>query len=651
MCSFLYAQTFSGQYLGTPDVYSFTLTLQASFQYTAAGPTPSSPAAQFLVTSASGSAVETYLGQPSVTSITGVVPPNGYSSNDDVLTPNAAVQLDSSGFAGVNENGVEYLFSYSNGQYRLKVLTNPTSDTYLPTTNTNPITLLSCATSSSSAASPSAVSSTAFSSSVQSSSVASSSVASSSALSSSPASSSISSSPQSSSVYSSSAASSSVFSSSPASFSSSPPSSSSRFSSSVHSSSVFSSSRFSSSPASSSVSSSRHSSSVFSSSPASSSVSSSRVSSSAVSSSVFSSSLLSSSPVSSSVSSSLFSSSLQSSSPASSSVYSSSAQSSSVYSSSAESSSAQSSSAQSSSTYSSSAVSSSSSSQPPSSTSSASAYSDPRFVGFWGQQWYVEGVVGGVYNLLSDSQVQLNARFVYRSNVTCPVTEDGSPVERCFSEAGTYFGSIALRVTSGEWVTVAGGPVSSGFAAVVLSAGTEVAVGDEVEWGVETNEAGGVGLAEQSASHSCTTRPALQLQRLRRLLRGDAGAVGERQPRLSSRSVPQLSIHRPDARSLLVTAGAYAFTLHNMDGYVDLTRLESTCWQCVVDELRPQGLLGQTWNATAVVRGQSEAEVEAFREAHDELLGCQHVHDRFCRHAAPSTFTLESSHAAQSRRR
>ena len=153
-------------------------------------------------------------------------------------------------------------------------------------------------------------------------------------------------------------------------------------------SSVSSSRQWSSAVSSSAQSSSAMSSSAFSSSPASSSV----YSSSAQSSSVFSSS-----PVSSSVSSS----------PPSSSVYSSSsAQSSSVYSSSVPSSSVYSSSVPSSSAYLVvrhvllgllliGRVVLPPPSQPPSSTSSASAYSDPRFVGFWGQQWYVEGEVGG----------------------------------------------------------------------------------------------------------------------------------------------------------------------------------------------------------------------------------------------------------------
>ena len=357
-CSFSYAQTFIGQINGLPDQIRFALTFQASFQYTAAGPTPSSPAAQFVATSVSGFSYEFYdnsLEDDQPVSI--LVPAGGFLLNDNLLSPNAVPQLDSTGLAVENPNNAVFSISYFNGQYQIQSSLVPPND-YVPTSNDSPFTVLSCKTPSSTAVS----------------------------------------------------------------------------------SSVFSSSR-----ASSSVSSSRHSSSAFSSSAPSSSVSSS-----AHSSSVFSSSAASSSVSSSPPSSSVYSSSAQSSSPQSSSVYSSSAASSS---------------------------SSSPLTQPPSSTSSASAYSDPRFVGFWGQQWYVEGVVGGVYNLLSDAQVQVNARFVYRSNVTCPVTEDGSPVERCFSEAGTYFGQVAIRVHEGEWLRVVGGPVAEGFASVHMRDGTQVQVG------------------------------------------------------------------------------------------------------------------------------------------------------------------------------
>ena len=100
-----------------------------------------------------------------------------------------------------------------------------------------------------------------------------------------------------------------------------------------------------------------------------------------------------------------------------------------------------------------------------SSSTSAAAFSDPRFRGFWGQSFYVEGVVGGVYSLLSSQAVQVNARFTYRSIVSCPQV-DGHDVSNCFQEAGTYFGSLAVRASTGDWLRVVGGGVADGFAEV-----------------------------------------------------------------------------------------------------------------------------------------------------------------------------------------
>ena len=74
-----------------------------------------------------------------------------------------------------------------------------------------------------------------------------------------------------------------------------------------------------------------------------------------------------------------------------------------------------------------------------SSSTAAAVFSDPRFVGFWGQSFYVSGVVGGVYSLLSDAAVQVNAYIVHLQHVECPVV-DGVRMQRCFDEKGTYFG-------------------------------------------------------------------------------------------------------------------------------------------------------------------------------------------------------------------
>ena len=363
-------------------------------------------------------------------------------------------------------------------------------------------------------------------------------------------------------------------------------------------------------------------------------LSSSRVSSSAVSSSVFSSSALSSSaPSSSARSSSALSSSAVSSSPMSSSLLFSSAVSSSAVSSSALSSSAVSSSA-----ASSSAVSSSSSS-----STSAAAFSDPRFRGFWGQSFYVEGVVGGVYSLLSSQAVQVNARFTYRSIVSCPQV-DGHDVSNCFQEAGTYFGSLAVRASTGDWLRVVGGGVADGFAEVSINGQRAVQVGDVVN------------IAEHGDAHTTTAtssspRAGLQLQRLRRLLRGVAAGGGAQSQPSALRSthtathhteaatdysalptsLPTLTVTRLSARQLRVQAGDYTLHIDNMDGYVDLSAVDVQCWACLEQgHLSLDGLLGQTWNSSARMVHDEEG-VEQFRVQGDDEAGCSSaMHDRHC---------------------
>ena len=327
--------------------------------------------------------------------------------------------------------------------------------------------------------------------------------------------------------------------------------------------------------------------------------SSSGASSSAVSSSArLSSALSSSARASSAVSSSLVSSSLVSSSAVSSSAVSSSLRSSSVVSSSALSSSAASSSTASSSPMSSSVVSSSavsssaadsSSSSSSSSTGPASVVSDPRFVGFWGQSFFVTGSVGGVYNLLSDAAVQVNGYIVQLQSVSCPVI-DGRAMERCFDEQGTYFGVLAIQVQGGDFIRITGGGSAHGFHSVQVNDVRQLQVGEQYDGRVVRHQAGA---ASASPSHV------------------------------------SLSVHRTTTHRLLVKAGLYAFTIDSVDRYVDVTAMDIADWDALVNTAQPDGLLGRTWNATVQV-DDSEQHVEEFRLQGDDILGCQHQHDRFC---------------------
>ena len=275
-----------------------------------------------------------------------------------------------------------------------------------------------------------------------------------------------------------------------------------------------------------------------------------------------------------------------------------------------------------------------SSSAAPSSTSAA-AFSDPHFRGFWGQSFYVGGAVGGVYSLLTSPHMQLNARFVYLRNISCPVVE-GRDVSNCFQEQGTFFGSMALRVQGGHWLRVVGGAVQDGFASVQLHDGRTVEVGESIS----------VGAA--GAASTSSPSPSPQLSRLQRLTRGQAdlpttvttasseavqaGGVLSADASSSSSTAPTLtvSVSRPSHRQLILHAGDYTLSIDNMDSYVDITQLDVQCWLCLEQgSMQLDGLLGQTWNASAVIK-QSDDEVEEYRLQGDDLLGCKHAHDRFC---------------------
>ena len=305
-----------------------------------------------------------------------------------------------------------------------------------------------------------------------------------------------------------------------------------------------------------------------------------------------------------------------------------------------------------------------------SSSTSAAAFSDPRFRGFWGQSFYVEGVVGGVYSLLSSQAVQVNARFTYRSNVSCP-QQDGHDVSNCFQEAGTYFGSLAVRASTGDWLRVVGGGVAAGFAEVSINGQRPVQVGDSVDVGHTQGQGSGEDTATTTLASTTTTttttttslpsaetslRAGPQLARLQQLLRGAGGVEGvdgvdgaaaagqphalrSSSPQVqqaaaassTSPSLPLLHVTRLSARQLRVQAGDYTLHIDNMDGYVDLSAVDVQCWACLEQgHLSLDGLLGQTWQATARIVHDVEG-VEQFRVVGDDEAGCSSaVHDRHC---------------------
>jgi len=88
-------------------------------------------------------------------------------------------------------------------------------------------------------------------------------------------------------------------------------------------------------------------------------------------------------------------------------------------------------------------------------------------------------VAGEVYNIVSDSDVQYNSRFVFLTAGDCPVVE-GKKLPGCFSHPGSYLGELGLKTRTGDRIRVAAGAASEGFTAVELN-GRMMEVGESAE--------------------------------------------------------------------------------------------------------------------------------------------------------------------------
>ena len=101
------------------------------------------------------------------------------------------------------------------------------------------------------------------------------------------------------------------------------------------------------------------------------------------------------------------------------------------------------------------------------------AMGDPQFTGLLGQRFQVHGVSGTVYNIITDSLLQVNARFDFLSSGSGPRADiiDTQP----WTHPGTYMGAMSFQVRSSvntshiDVVVVEAGGSSEGFARVSIN--------------------------------------------------------------------------------------------------------------------------------------------------------------------------------------
>lgn len=208
--------------------------------------------------------------------------------------------------------------------------------------------------------------------------------------------------------------------------------------------------------------------------------------------------------------------------------------------------------------------------------SGAFVVGDPQFVGLRGQNYQVHGVDGEIYNIVTDSRYQVNARFVFLNSGKCPPKHLSAEIlSDCWSHPGSYLGELSFQqVVDGtvHRALITSGPAVSGF--------RQVQVDDEV------------------------------------LLEGDSRSVGS-----------LFSVTFKSSHEVVVKTEQFDFYLTNSDLFVN-QRVRA---KVSLHELKSHGLLGQTHSSktypTAVryIAGK----VDDYLVADGEIYGTDFVFNQF----------------------
>jgi hypothetical protein len=103
---------------------------------------------------------------------------------------------------------------------------------------------------------------------------------------------------------------------------------------------------------------------------------------------------------------------------------------------------------------------------------------DPQFIGLRGQSYQVHGIDGGVYNLISGKEYQLNSRFSFLTGPRpCPLMPlTGRKSSACWTHPGSYLTEIGLKSDSVQ-LFVKAGSAATGFESVTIN-GKTINVGE-----------------------------------------------------------------------------------------------------------------------------------------------------------------------------
>ena len=225
---------------------------------------------------------------------------------------------------------------------------------------------------------------------------------------------------------------------------------------------------------------------------------------------------------------------------------------------------------------------------------------DPQFTGLLGQRFQVHGVSGTVYNIITDSLLQVNARFDFLSSGGGPRADiiDTQP----WTHQGTYLGAMSFQTKRSvnashvDVVVVEAGGENEGFARVSIN-GQQVT--PPYTWQPESN--------------------------------GEAGSSGEE----------TVAVYFTHSHVLEVQTSQFHFRLVNSDRFIN----QEVAPRVPLHAMSCHGLLGQTRlnkqykSAVRYIEGSVDDYAVATEEEEGALISNNFVHNRFGRNDGRSSST------------
>ena len=218
----------------------------------------------------------------------------------------------------------------------------------------------------------------------------------------------------------------------------------------------------------------------------------------------------------------------------------------------------------------------------------SAAVGDPQFHGFRQQSFQVHGVDGQCYSIISDSLVQINARFDFLARGRCPqysgVSSTVKPTN-CWSHSGSYFGLMTVQTANGDRFLIGSGPAQQGFAQVEMN-----------------------GRSLINSDHGITI---------------DGVAGNDR-----------ASLTFIDPHHLVINAGVFTLHIDNSDMFLNIDQVSVSDWPRLVNDLQSHGILGQTWKLLSGSErgahiGDIEGVVDDYADAGNDIWGNSNSYNKF----------------------